>query len=97
MTTYDIKPTSEAVRIPKWGKGAVLKVWAAALPMAILEELQTRRRHEGVEGPCSGAPHPKPTPARGDEQRLANLHPRLRAVARRGGTRLHPDPLDSEP
>jgi hypothetical protein len=37
MTTYDIKPTSEADRIPKWGNGAVLKVWAAAaLPMAIL-------------------------------------------------------------
>ena len=68
MTTYDIKPTSEAVRIPKWSKGPVLTVWAAAaLPMAILEEVQTRRRHEVIKvvGPCTGAPHPKPIPGKG--------------------------------
>jgi uncharacterized protein len=37
VTTYDQTTTTQAVHIPTWSKGTVLKVWAAAaFPMAIL-------------------------------------------------------------
>jgi membrane protease YdiL (CAAX protease family) len=55
MTTYDQPTTTaEAVSIPKWTKGTVLKVWAsAALPMGVLAWVVTPLLAQAFSGPTA--------------------------------------------
>jgi uncharacterized protein len=54
MTTVDYATTAQAVHIPTWSRGTVLKVWAAAaIPMALLAWVATPLLARTFSGPTA--------------------------------------------